>query len=375
MVKVRVEELKDIPASVVIGEGHNFQTDSLTVPVVIIQQQMLGTEAPDVDPIPNDGNPHPRPHQPHFHPNQHNHFLGPIQQHEAEHEQQPNAGNQAQDELELQLVVAQQQQVPNLNIPWDMEEEEEADLPGWGHWAMPHDHEEIDQEPHPGEFLHLNELMEPMMEDEHAGNAEEPQVEDNNSNLTLSLVPSHNSISTEASANGPLAPIIQNVPDLNQVAGLDMLPDGPPMLAQGLNGPPNPGIQMQNNDQRHMYQEDWNLQAILQQDVNQDVDLHQDPMHYEIALPKPSVTVNIQMNIVVYSPKMVDTEILPSLNLQTITDPSQDTQMMQPIVRQMENTGDNSHSDCSAPPGFPDPIYSKYAPTNTHAEKEHMEGA
>ena len=37
MVKVRVEELRDIPNSIVIGEGYDFQTGSLTVPVVILQ--------------------------------------------------------------------------------------------------------------------------------------------------------------------------------------------------------------------------------------------------------------------------------------------------------------------------------------------------
>lgn len=129
MVKVRVEELKDIPASVAIGEGHNSK-HSLTVPIVIVQQEMLGVEPPDVDPIPIDGNSYPRPHQPHFHPNQHNHFLGPVQQHEAEQEQPNNADNQELNNLNLQLEVAQQQ-VPNLDLPLDMEEEE-GDLPGWG---------------------------------------------------------------------------------------------------------------------------------------------------------------------------------------------------------------------------------------------------
>ena len=82
MVKVRVDQLSDIPASLVFGEGYDFQTDSLTVPVVILQQQILGGEAPDEDPIDPNGNPHPAPHMANFHPNQHNHFLGPRQQHE-----------------------------------------------------------------------------------------------------------------------------------------------------------------------------------------------------------------------------------------------------------------------------------------------------
>lgn len=61
MVKVRVEELRDIPASIVFGEGDDLQTGSLTVPVVILQQQILGVEEPDEDPIPPHGNPHPVP--------------------------------------------------------------------------------------------------------------------------------------------------------------------------------------------------------------------------------------------------------------------------------------------------------------------------
>lgn len=36
MVKVRVEELRDIPTSIVFGEGYDFQIESLTVPVVIL---------------------------------------------------------------------------------------------------------------------------------------------------------------------------------------------------------------------------------------------------------------------------------------------------------------------------------------------------
>lgn len=79
-VKVKVEELRDITANIVFGDGDH--TDSLTVPIVILQQQILGAEAPDEGPIPPNGNPHPVPQQANYHPNQHNHFLGPIQQHE-----------------------------------------------------------------------------------------------------------------------------------------------------------------------------------------------------------------------------------------------------------------------------------------------------
>lgn len=68
MVNVRVEELRDIPASIVIGKGDDFQTESLTVPVIILRQHMLWVEAPDEDPILVNGNPHPIPQQANFHP-------------------------------------------------------------------------------------------------------------------------------------------------------------------------------------------------------------------------------------------------------------------------------------------------------------------
>mgnify|MGYP006269576147 CR=1 FL=1 len=69
MVQVRVEELSDIPVSIVFGEGDRFQSGSLTVPVVILQHQILGAIPPDEDPIPPHGNPHPAPPQVNFHPN------------------------------------------------------------------------------------------------------------------------------------------------------------------------------------------------------------------------------------------------------------------------------------------------------------------
>lgn len=82
MVKVRVEKLSDIPTSIVFGEGDTFQSGSLTVPIVILQHQILGVVPPDEDPVQPQDNPHPIPPQVVYHPNQHNHFLGPLQQHE-----------------------------------------------------------------------------------------------------------------------------------------------------------------------------------------------------------------------------------------------------------------------------------------------------
>lgn len=82
-------------------------------------------------------------------------------------------------------------------------EEDEEDLPGWGHWALPQDQMEIDHELHNGEFLELNDLMAPLQEDlNHVAQDELPEGEDN-SGLTLSLVGSHNSAASNESANGP----------------------------------------------------------------------------------------------------------------------------------------------------------------------------
>ena len=77
MVKVRVEKLSDIPTSIVFGEGDTFQSGSLTVPIVILQHQILGVVPPDEDPVQPQDNPHPIPPQVVYHPNQHNHF-GPY---------------------------------------------------------------------------------------------------------------------------------------------------------------------------------------------------------------------------------------------------------------------------------------------------------
>lgn len=111
MVKVTVEELRDIPASVVVGEGDDFNSDSLTVPVVILQQQILGAEPPDEDPIHPYGNPHPVPQQAHFHANQHNHFVGPLQHHEHDDVHQANIPdlNLNNVQLNLQLGINQHQ--------------------------------------------------------------------------------------------------------------------------------------------------------------------------------------------------------------------------------------------------------------------------
>lgn len=60
-----------------------------------------------------------------------------------------------------------------------MEEEE----PGWGHWAMPPDNLLIDHEIHAGEFLELNDLLQPIIEEQ----IQAPMNLDEESGLTLSL--------------------------------------------------------------------------------------------------------------------------------------------------------------------------------------------
>ena len=51
------------------------------------------------DPIPVDGNPHPRPQEQHDHPNQDNLFFGPLPQHDN-NEQQVNVQNDQNEEAE-----------------------------------------------------------------------------------------------------------------------------------------------------------------------------------------------------------------------------------------------------------------------------------
>lgn len=59
VVQIRVEAPRDVPASIVVGESEDEHSKSWTVPVVIVQQEILGGGPPDEDPIPVDGNPHP----------------------------------------------------------------------------------------------------------------------------------------------------------------------------------------------------------------------------------------------------------------------------------------------------------------------------
>ncbi|XP_037408102.1 uncharacterized protein LOC119270197 [Triticum dicoccoides] len=105
-------------------------------------------------------------------------------------------------------------------------EAEREDLPGWGHWAMPQA-PRPDMEMRPGEFMQLDDLMESIPEDRNPVLMENMPVEDANSNITLSLAPSHNSAPLAESANGPPAQPVLQVLDLNDI-------NGPPLPVQPL---------------------------------------------------------------------------------------------------------------------------------------------
>lgn len=103
LIKVYVDTVKDVPASIVISADKN-KGESWTCPVVIIHENPIGEGPPEEDPIPEDGNPHPRPDEEHHHPNQ-NHIVGPFldvhnPNQEGEHINQHDDHNAANEELE-----------------------------------------------------------------------------------------------------------------------------------------------------------------------------------------------------------------------------------------------------------------------------------
>ena len=125
---------------------------------------MLGAEAPDEDPISPNGNTLPiPPPKDHFHANQHNHFLGPLQHHEHDdiHNDPMPDLNQVAEQPNMDSAL---QQPDNAN--WE-QDDEDLDMPGRGHWALPQPNPQVDQELHQGEFLEIHDLMEPMQVDEH----------------------------------------------------------------------------------------------------------------------------------------------------------------------------------------------------------------
>lgn len=213
MVKIRVEALRDVPVSIVVGESEDEHSESWTVPVVIVQQEILGGGPPDVDAIPVDGNPHPQPLNQNFHPNQLNHFLGPVQQHQADDLIQQNQGNFHQQAMQEEEV----------------DEMDDEQMLGWDHWAMPDGNELIDHEIEEGEFLELADILQPL---EEQPPDLEPPVMDNNSEITVT-VGSNANLEGQfevdnlqlLEGNGNLNPmgqaqnIFQGLPDLNLVLG------------------------------------------------------------------------------------------------------------------------------------------------------------
>lgn len=219
LIKVYVDPLKEIPASVVVSSDKKAG-ESWTFPVVIIHENSVGKGPPEEDPIPDDGNPHPRPDEDHHHPNK-NLIIGPfLDVHNANHDEGEQHNNQ------------------NHNAAQDDMEEVE---PGWGHSAMPIEEQEIDQELHAEEFLELNDLLAPLIEE---NILQELGHLDDESGLALSLaIPSLFASSAESINNGPhlndlanlKAPLDLNfpLPDLNlaAVGPLDEEADGFPLVA------------------------------------------------------------------------------------------------------------------------------------------------
>ncbi|XBI96381.1 hypothetical protein VPH35_032670 [Triticum aestivum] len=168
LIKVYVDALKEIPASIVVSSDKK-EGESWTCPVIIIHDSPVGEGPPEEDPIPVDGNPHPRPDDDHRHPNQ-NMLIGPFLD---VHNHNQDAGNQQ-----------------NNNIQEEEQDAMDVEDPGWVHWAMPNEERLVDQELHAG-------------------------------GLTLSL--NNPASSAESFDNGPpandmvnlMSPLELNLPDLN----------------------------------------------------------------------------------------------------------------------------------------------------------------
>lgn len=69
LVKIGVEELKDIPSSILLSGSESVRGDSCACPVTILQQRLIVDGPQDEEAVPEDGNPHPIIEQQHFHPN------------------------------------------------------------------------------------------------------------------------------------------------------------------------------------------------------------------------------------------------------------------------------------------------------------------
>lgn len=77
VVRVKIDALRDIPASILVSGAKNFSGQSWTCPVIIFEDMPFGNPPPDEDPVPANGNPHPRPQEQFHHPNL-NLLVGPV---------------------------------------------------------------------------------------------------------------------------------------------------------------------------------------------------------------------------------------------------------------------------------------------------------
>lgn len=173
LVKIRVEELRHIPSSILLRGTNEFRGDSWSCPISILQQRLIEEGPADEEPDPQEGNSHPVPQQPHFHPNQH-HFFGSINQHQQEE------NNEHVHQAEEQNIHNQVNLDMNLvNVPLHLAQ-------GFHPWGPQGNIDlNVDLELHQGEFLEIQDLMEPLADMQQL-QAELP-IMDDNSNITISV--------------------------------------------------------------------------------------------------------------------------------------------------------------------------------------------
>lgn len=233
------------------------------------------------------------------------------------------------------------------------EEEDQEDMPGWGHWAMPHA-PPPDMELHPGEFLELNDLMAPLPNEQAQAIIDNLPIEDVNSNITLSLALTNDSAPSAESANGPHnQPILHGLPDLNALNGppLQILADGPPMEQAAIGVEPTiEGAQRLNdNGNRLDLMPDYNLEAIIATAQSADKTPTVDPMQLEVLKPQYPAP-KLPSTIIVE--RETDVVQMPSLHPATEVTAVESTQ--QQIL--IDNTTcESNDSDLDAPPRFPIP--------------------
>lgn len=76
VVRVKIDALRDVPASILISGAKNFSGQSWTCSVIIFDMP-IGNPLPDEDPVPSNGNPHPRSQEQFHQPNE-NLLVGPV---------------------------------------------------------------------------------------------------------------------------------------------------------------------------------------------------------------------------------------------------------------------------------------------------------